>query len=428
MDIKSLYKIFKSCKVVSTDSRKLPKACLFVALKGERFDGNKYALQALEQGAAYALVSDKNLAKNDQLIQVADTLKILQDLARYHRRQFNIPIIAITGTNGKTTTKELTSTVLASTFKTHFTQGNFNNHIGVPLTLLAMPEDTEMAVIEMGANHIGEIDFLCRIAEPNFGLITNVGKAHLEGFGSFEGVKQTKSEMYRYLAETGGTIFVNRDETHLQNLIPEAATYIPYGEGDNKQFKIEPAGASPFVQVHLETLPSRAITIKTQLIGTYNFNNILTAVVIGTHFKIKAKSIQEALENYIPSNNRSQFIKKETNQYLLDAYNANPTSMRIAIENFVDLKTDLPKIVILGDMLELGKESRKEHAKIVERLENSIFEKVLLVGAEFEKVAKKEKHFKDVEALKDWFEKQNFQNHFFLIKGSRGIKLEKLLQ
>lgn len=428
MNLEQIYKIFKSCKGVSTDSRKLPEDCLFVALKGERFDGNEYALGALEKGAAYALVSDRNLPENDRLILVEDTLQTLQDLARHHRRQFDIPFLAITGSNGKTTTKELVSSVLSAKYKTHFTQGNFNNHIGVPLTLLAIPNDTEIAVIEMGANHVGEIDFLCQIAEPTHGLITNVGKAHLEGFGSFEGVKQTKSELYRFLNETKGTVFLNKNENHLWDLLPPQTEFIAYTTGDNIDFKLNIESAAPFVNVILEDKYKKH-HIETKLIGAYNFNNILTAATIGNYFKVENGSIKAALEAYTPTNNRSQFLQKNKNDYILDAYNANPTSMRIALENFDEIDTPLSKIAILGDMLELGEESTAEHQKIVDLAAELNYGQTILVGNEFSKIKLPPNmmHFPDVIELKMWFDKQRFSGMYFLIKGSRGIRLEQLL-
>ncbi len=428
MNLEQIYKIFKSCTGVSTDSRKLPEGCLFVALKGERFDGNAYALSALEKGAAYALVSDSNLPKNDRLILVEDTLQTLQDLARHHRRQFDIPFVAITGSNGKTTTKELVSSVLSAKHKTHFTQGNFNNHIGVPLTLLAIPDDTEIAIIEMGANHVGEIDFLCRIAEPTHGLITNIGKAHLEGFGGVEGIKRGKSELYRFLNETKGTVFINRNEDHLWDLLPPQTEFIAYATGDNVDFKLNPESADPFINVILEE-EEKKYFIETKLIGAYNFNNILTAVTIGNYFNVGNDLIKAALEAYTPTNNRSQFLQKNKNQYILDAYNANPTSMRIALENFDEIDTSSPKIAILGDMLELGEESTTEHQKIVDLATELDYGQTLLVGSEFSKIKLPPNimHFPDVIALKMWFDTQHFSGMYFLIKGSRGIRLEQLL-
>ena len=413
---------------MSTDSRKLPESCLFVALKGERFDGNAYALDALEKGAAYALVSDRDLPRNDRLIRTTDTLRTLQDLARHHRRQFDIPFIAITGSNGKTTTKELISNVLSAKYKTHFTQGNFNNHIGVPLTLLAIPDDTEIAVIEMGANHIGEIDFLCKIAEPTHGLITNVGKAHLEGFGGFEGVKQTKSELYRFLNKAKGTVFVNRNEEHLWDLLPPKTAFIAYATGNNIDFKLNPESADPFINVILKA-GRETYYIETQLIGAYNFNNILTAVTIGNYFDVNNDVIKAALEAYTPTNNRSQFLQKNKNQYILDAYNANPTSMSIALKNFAEIDTHLPKIAILGDMLELGEESTTEHQKIVDLATELDFGQTILVGDEFSKIKIPQNilHFPDVAALKTWFYERRFSGIYCLIKGSRGIRLEQLL-
>jgi len=428
VNLEQIYKIFKSCTGLSTDSRKLPEGCLFVALKGERFDGNEYAVAALEKGTAYALVSDRNLPENDRLILVDNTLKTLQDLAQHHRRQFDIPFLAITGSNGKTTTKELVSSVLSAKYKTHFTQGNFNNHIGVPLTLLAIPADTEIAVIEMGANHIGEIDLLCQIAEPTHGLITNVGKAHLEGFGSFEGVKQTKSELYRFLNKVKGTVFVNQNEEHLWDLLPPKTPFIAYATGDNIDFKLNPELADPFINVILEN-GNQKYYIETKLIGGYNFNNILTAVTIGNYFHVENERIKAALEAYTPTNNRSQFLQKNKNDYILDAYNANPTSMRIALENFDEIDTLLPKIAILGDMLELGEESIAEHQKIVDLAAQLNYGQTLLVGNEFSKIklSANMRHFEDVKALKTWFDAQHFSGFYFLIKGSRGIRLENLL-
>jgi len=426
--MEQLYKIFKSCSGVSTDSRHLPKNCLFFALKGERFDGNKYALAALESGAAYAAVSDTSLPQNERLIQVDDTLKALQNLARHHRRQFDIPFLAITGSNGKTTTKELVSSVLSAKYKTHFTQGNFNNHIGVPLTLLAMSADTEIAVIEMGANHVGEIDFLCRIAEPTHGLITNIGKAHLEGFGGVEGIKQGKSELYRFLQETKGTVFINQNEEHLWDLLPPQTEFIAYATGDNIDFNLQQESADPFLNVILKNEDEK-YHIETNLIGAYNFNNILTAVTVANYFDVKNESIKATLETYTPTNNRSQFLQKNKNHYILDAYNANPTSMSIALKNFAELDTHLPKIAILGDMLELGAESTTEHQSIVDLAAKSGLGQTLLVGEEFSKINLPEnmRHFENVAALKTWFDVQHFSGVYFLVKGSRGIRLEQLL-
>ncbi len=433
MSLKKLYSIFQKCTEVSTDSRKITKDCLFFALKGENFDGNKYAKQALKNGAAYAVVSDPALKRTRNCFYVKDTLKTLQDLANFHRKQFNIPFIAITGTNGKTTSKELISAVLGSTYTTSFTKGNFNNHIGVPLTLLGISKESEIAVIEMGANHIGEIDFLCRIAEPTHGIITNIGKAHLEGFGSQEGIKQTKSELYRFLASSGGTAFVNMDERFLNELVACVADTVSYGTKSENQFSAKLIEADPFVKFSFKEA-NKTYKVTTQLFGRYNFNNAITAMALGLYFGIKPEKIKEAIENYRPTNNRSQLIKKGKNTFYLDAYNANPSSMQLAVKNFGEL-TAKRKGVILGDMLELGKYSKKEHAAILNLLlklqdKEKLSGPIILVGPAFKKVKDPEKTlwFPNVQELKTWYSKQKFKHTHFLIKGSRGIRLEELLK
>ncbi|MEN9611010.1 MAG: hypothetical protein RLZZ628_1824 [Bacteroidota bacterium] len=429
----NLYQLYQQYPEIVTDSRKITKDCLFFALKGETFDGNRFAENALAEGAAYAIVDDPTLPKKDKLFVVPDVLKALQDLARHHRQQFEIPVIVITGTNGKTTTKELISNVLAAHYRTHFTKGNLNNHIGVPLTLLAMPADTEVAVIETGANHIGEIDFLCQIAAPTHGLITNVGKAHLEGFGSFEGVKQTKSELYRYLAAHKGTIFLNQDESFLKDLIPTGARTLSYGMSEKLSAKnphIETAlkEVHPFLTVAFLNEKNRALTVKTHLVGIYNFNNVQTAIAVGRYFKVPSLKIKAALEGYVPTNNRSQIVKRGDATILLDAYNANPSSMRGALQNLAQMPFKT-KIAVLGDMRELGVDSFSEHEAIFKLAQSFDFQKVITVGLEFGKVhTASETHFDTTVAARNWFQNLSLDaTTCVLIKGSRGMKLETIL-
>jgi len=432
MTITALYKIFLAYPNVCTDSRKIEKGCLFFALKGENFDGNQFGEQALKLGAAYAIADDKTLPDNDKIIIVDDVLKTLQELAHHHRKQFEIPVIAITGSNGKTTTKELISAVLESHYPTHFTKGNFNNHIGVPLTLLAMPADTEVAIIEMGANHIREIDFLCQIAAPTHGLITNVGEAHLEGFGSFEGVKKAKGELYQYLEKNRGLAFINKSEDHLQEMAGDNLYKVLYTKSLEPNLKVpifetKLVAADPFVEIAYLSKTGVSQSIKSQLIGLYNFNNIMTAVTLGRYFKVPYEKIKQSIENYIPTNNRSQIVQKAGKKFLLDAYNANPTSMAKALESFANY-SEKNKIAILGDMLELGVFSEKAHAQIID-LAQKLGVEILTVGKEFAQLKRKGvKHFMDTSSLKDWFWKEDFDNTFFLLKGSRGIGLEKLLK
>lgn len=431
MEIEDLYELFRKHPTVCTDSRKVEKGDLFFALKGDNFNGNEYATTALEKGAAYAIIDEKQYQENNQYILVEDVLTSLQDLARFHRRSFGIPVIAITGSNGKTTTKELISSVLGSQYIAHFTKGNFNNHIGVPLTLLAMPTGTQVAIVEMGANHIGEIDELCRIAEPTHGIITNIGKAHLEGFGSLEGVQQAKSELYRFIEENNGVLFINMDEPYLTDLAQANTRKIFYKKDTALSSQIieqqlDLVSADPYVKVGFIDDEDNRYEVQTQLIGAYNFPNISAAIVIGKYFKVPYLKIKTALENYIPTNNRSQIMQRDSNTIILDAYNANPTSMQRALENFGQLSAH-KKIAILGDMLELGKESESEHQKIFDSLHDFDFQQVVLVGKEFSKVGGK-LHFADVNDLKVWFKQQVFSDTYFLIKGSRGIRLEEVLK
>lgn len=438
MDIAELYQhylIAKQC--ISTDSRRIEVDCLFFALRGENFDGNQFAKQALDLGAKSAIIDNPAYhLENGKTILVEDVLKTLQALATYHRRQFHIPIIAITGSNGKTTTKELMAGVLKTHYRTHFTQGNFNNHIGVPLTLLQMPLNTEVAVIEMGANHQGEIDQLSRIAEPSHGLITNIGKAHLEGFGGIEGVKKGKSELYRFLARKRGTVFINRDAQFLSELAAPVANQIFYFQSDHPSLE-EPAyetillSKKPFLKVAYLDKDATLVDASTHLVGIHNFQNIMTAISIGKYFKVPAGKIKYALENYIPTDNRSQLIEwTNDNKVLLDAYNANPSSMEASLRQFASQTVSQTKLAILGDMLELGEVAAEEHEKMAKlAVELLSLDQVILVGPLFAAAARKLdlRHFANTFALKQWFDEQDWLAHYFFLKGSRGIGLEKLL-
>jgi UDP-N-acetylmuramoyl-tripeptide--D-alanyl-D-alanine ligase len=431
-EIEFIYTLFQKYPKVITDSRKIEEGCLFFALKGDNFNGNEYAQEAIQKGASYAIIDEEEYQKGNETVLVDDVLATLQKLATFHRRRMIIPIIAITGSNGKTTTKELISVVLNSQYSCHFTKGNFNNHIGVPLTLLELKPEHEVAVIEMGANHVGEIDFLCKIAEPTHGIITNIGKAHLEGFGGIEGVKKGKSELYKFIQWQNGVAFVNRGEPFLSELSEGISKRVFYKKSKNPDPLEAPYETilfqeSPFVKVGFLGNNEEIISTQSQLIGYYNFNNIMTAVSIGRYFRVRPERIKEAIENYIPSNNRSQLVNKSTNTFILDAYNANPTSMENALVNFGQVAAN-KKVAILGDMLELGKFSDEEHLKIAQQAIELKLDQVILVGEEFSKVKiAGVRHFENVNDLKEYFSKKYFQETHFLIKGSRGIKLEELL-
>lgn len=427
MNISEIYTLFQKYPIVITDSRKVVPNSIFFALKGDNFNGNKFALNTLENGCRYAIVDEEEYAIDDRFILVDDVLTCLQDLSREHRRALCIPILAITGTNGKTTTKELVNEVLRKKFRTSATQGNFNNHIGVPLTLLAMNSETEFGIVEMGANHSGEIKMLCEIAEPNYGLITNVGKAHLEGFCSFEGVKRTKKELYDYLFANDGEIFVNCENEHLLGMLNKQKKVF-YGNSEEAFSKARFLQAEPKLIIELRSAIGK-LYIKTQLIGAYNFENVLAAVTLGRYFKIDEIDIKEALESYIPSNNRSQLMKTDKNVLFLDAYNANPTSMIAAIENFASMKMK-NKFLILGDMLELGDESQKEHLDLLSLLNKKELSDTLLVGSIFSNLTStyKFKSFENVDDLLEYLEKLDLRDKYILIKGSRGIKLEKAIE
>ena len=426
-----LYDKFLACNQnITTDTRKITKDCIYFALKGEKFDGNIFAEEALEQGAAYVVIDNKILAKSDKYILVDDVLSTLQQLANHHRKQLKIPVIGITGSNGKTTTKELVHAVLSKKYNTQYTQGNLNNHIGVPLTLLTITPQHEMAVVEMGANHQLEIDMLCRIAEPDFGIITNIGKAHLEGFGGIEGVKKGKSELYKYLKEVNGTVFLHGDDTVLADLSKEnnKVTY-----GTNKLYDIvgKCNKTSLFVELawrtrYKATEVKAADFIKTNLVGVYNYNNALCAACVGNYFKIEEGLINDALQNYTPTNNRSQLQKTENNSLILDYYNANPTSMQAAIENFHNMQANT-KMLVLGDMLELGEESITEHQAIINLLNEKKFDDYLLVGPIFSSL-QKEKSFLTSKQAQEFLQANPTKNKTILIKGSRGIALEEVVK
>ena len=422
MRIEQLYTLFQQHPVISTDSRNCPPGAIFFALKGDTFDGNDYIEQVLKNGAAYAVGDRNNLPENERIILVDNTLQILQELANYHRKQMNATVIAVTGTNGKTTTKELIAAALSSQYPTHYTQGNLNNSIGVPLTLLQLKPEHAFAVIEMGANHPGEIQALCRIAEPVYGLITNVGKAHLEGFGSFEGVIRTKAELYDFLREKGGTVFGNWDNPVLKDLYA-SLQMVYYGTTPEARIYGQITATAPTL-----ALEWNGGKITTHLVGKYNFENVLAAICIATYFDIGPDKINAAIRDYIPSNNRSQSIETKHNRLIMDAYNANPSSMQAALDNFSALEVD-PKMAILGEMQELGNYSREEHRKLTDNFAAQI-DKVFLVGENFAECAPFPSGwqlFPSTEALIEQLQTQPVQGYHILIKGSRGNQLEKII-
>ncbi len=422
MNIAEIYKIYKQYPSIQTDTRKLKKDDLFFALKGPNFNGNDFVQQALGQGAAYVIADEQLSFSDNRIVKVDDALQALQQLAKFHREQFHIPFIAITGSNGKTTTKELVHAVLSSTFKTYTTQGNLNNHIGVPLTILRIQPDAAFAVIEMGANHLKEIEGYCEYAMPTHGLITNIGKAHLEGFGGAENVKKGKGELFDFLNLNNGTAFVNEDDLAVLELGNHLQKTVHYGsrggEITGRLLKND-----PFIEVAINSGES----IQTNLVGAYNLPNLLAAVCIGRYFKIDSGKIKTAIKNYIPSNSRSQLIKSDSNTIILDAYNANPGSMRAAIENFAAMKGD-KKILMLGDMKELGEDSLKEHAAIVSLIEKYKWEAVVLVGENFSEVDNSHIHFDNSKQASGWFKKENIKNALLLVKGSRSMEMEKVLE
>ena len=421
--IEQIYQHYIKRHLVSTDSRKIEKDCVFVAIKGERFDGNDFAYQVATDGIASCVIADrKDLPHHERIFIVDDSITALQQLAKLHRERCGIPVIGITGTNGKTTTKELTAAVLSRRYDIIYTQGNLNNHIGVPLTLLQIKPNTEMAVVEMGANHINEIAQLCNIAQPDFGLITNIGKAHIEGFGSFEGVVKTKNEIYDYLRNHDGKIFVNHDNTLLRELSKDQ-TCFSYGSDKNADIKAETVSSNPYLVVRWNQTE-----IRTNLIGEYNFENVMAAISIGAFFKIEQQQIIDAIENYYPTNNRSQYIKTDNNEVVMDAYNANPVSMTNAIRNFRKISNNNNASLILGDMKELGKDSENEHVIIINLIKELGFNDVFLVGQELCKAddGNSFKHFDNVEDLIEYIHDNEMRNRKILVKGSNSIHLEKL--
>ncbi len=424
MDIASLYDIYKAYPSVQTDTRKIKQGDLFFALKGPNFNGNTFAAQALESGAAYAVVDEAAYVVNDKYLMVADVLTCLQDLARFHREQFSIPFIAITGSNGKTTTKELITAVLSSQYKTYATEGNLNNHIGVPLTLLKIKEDAEMAIIEMGANHLKEIESYCKIALPTHGIITNCGKAHIEGFGGIEGVRKGKGELYDFLRAHNGTIFRNADLDYLEGMASGIATQITYGS-NNAGYTGQPVMQGVFLNVQMQQPPHTDL-IHSHLVGDYNFPNLMVAIAVGLHFGISIDKIRRAIDAYQPDNSRSQWLKKGSNSIILDAYNANPTSMQAAISNFA--KADLAnKILWIGAMKEMGDASLAEHEALVKLINSHQWQDVILVGKEFEPVKGSLPYFDTSAEAAAYIAGKQPANASILIKGSRGSKMELLL-
>jgi len=422
------YKKFLECSGVCTDSRELKKDSMFFALKGENFDGNKYAVSAIENGCKFSVIDNKEFNNHPNCILVDDVLETIQKLANYHRKQLNIPIFAITGSNGKTTTKELLKSVIEKRFKVSATIGNLNNHIGVPLTILAMNSKTEFGIVEMGANHPGEIKILAEIAEPDFGLITNIGKAHIEGFGSFEGVINTKKELYDNLEKNDKITFIRFDNEILRNIAPKN-TIVKYGEKDDFFVCGTHCEANPLLKIKWNNNRTQEQTIQTNLIGTYNYENVLAAISVGLYFKVSAEDIKNAIENYFPQNNRSQIKETEKNTLIMDAYNANPTSMTAAIQNLKQIKHENISVII-GDMLELGNISETEHKSIIELLEKSNFKNVYLIGKTFHSVNENKnfKSFSNTDEFVVWLQQNKIEKSMILIKGSRGNKLEKVVE
>lgn len=432
MQIQELYLIYLKHPYIQTDTRKLKEGDLYFALKGPNFNGNLFAKQAIGDGAAFAIVDEKIKDPDERIIYVTDVLKTLQELAAYHRSQFNlnteakqVPFIAVTGSNGKTTSKELIHAVLSTIYKTYTTEGNLNNHIGIPLTILKIKQDAEMAIIEMGANHQKEIEAYCTYTMPTHGVITNCGKAHLEGFGSEEGIRKGKGELFDYLRQHNGTAFVMWDYDYLQKMSSGISNVITYGT-QNASVTGKIKNSKGLLEVSI-TSGADIDAIETSLVGEYNLPNILLAVAIGKYFNVPDEKIKLALENYVPSNSRSQLIEKESNKIILDAYNANPSSMTAAIENFAKMEGN-NKLLILGGMMELGKESIKEHQSLVDLINTYDWKTVVLVGGDFNKVNHSYLNFENSEKAKEWFKAQHFQDTHILIKGSRSMQMEKVLE
>lgn len=419
--LETIYQLYSKKYIVTTDSRKVEPGCVFVALKGEHFDGNDFAYQVANDNIAACVIADrKDLPKHERLFIVDDSLTALQQLAKLHREKCGTPIIGITGTNGKTTTKELVSAVLSQKYNITYTQGNFNNHLGVPLTLLQVKPDTEIAVVEMGANHPKEIELLCSLAQPNFGIITNIGKAHIEGFGNFEGVVKTKNELYDYLRNTNGTVFLNNDNQLLKDLAHDLKT-VNYGKDNTADCNAKILSSNPYLSINWD-----GNIINTNLVGDYNFENVMAAITAGLHFNIEPNLIIKALEDYSPTNNRSQFIKSDKNEIVMDAYNANPVSMSNAIKNFRNISDDR-HLLILGDMKELGNESLNEHQEIINLINSLAFSNVILVGTEFSKVNHNFVSFLNVDELISHINQNEISGRKILVKGSNSIHLGKII-
>ena len=424
MHIEELYRIYQAHPHIQTDTRKLQTGDLFFALKGPNFNGNLFAQQALAAGAAYAITNEEVGVNDSRLLQVPNALEALQALAKYHRQQLKIPVVAITGSNGKTTTKELVHAVLSTHYKTYTTQGNLNNHIGVPLTLLSIKLDAQMAVIEMGANHMREIAGYCEYALPTHGIITNVGKAHLEGFGSAENIKIAKGELFDFIKKSNGTIIAFDDYDYLHQMTEGAAEVYWYG---TKHGAV--VGAAAPGDAFLNVAFSKGVSftqLQTQLVGSYNTPNILCAVAVGKYFNVPEENIVNALEQYAPSNSRSQLVKRGSNTIILDAYNANPSSMKAAIENFAALPAG-NKVMLLGGMAELGQDSEREHAQLIDLLQQSGVKNVVLVGKYFDGITHPFLHVHTTEEVKDWLQQQHFADAYILVKGSRSTQMEKVL-
>jgi len=423
LTIPELYTIYRQFPSVQTDTRNLQQDDLFFALKGDNFNGNAFALKALESGAAYAVVDEDIDGADDRVVKVDNVLETLQQLAKYHREQFSIPFIAITGSNGKTTTKELVHAVLSSQYKTYTTIGNLNNHIGVPLTILKIKPDAQMAVIEMGANHQKEIEGYCIIAQPTHGIISNVGKAHLEGFGGIEGVKKGKGELYDFIRTHDGVAFAFDDYDYLHEMSNGVKEIVWYGT-KNGLVTGNVKASEPFLSVTIKG--ASFDSINSNLVGDYNLPNILCAVVIGKYFSVADEKIRSAIEHYIPSNSRSQLIEIETNKIILDAYNANPSSMKVAVENFRNIHA-VNKVLVLGGMMELGDESICEHENLIKLIQQGNFQNVILVGGNFKATHQSFVYFKTADEAAAYIKQQNFKDSYFLVKGSRSMQTAKVL-
>lgn len=426
MEIQELYQLFKNSTGICTDTRHLTKGQLFFALKGGNFNGNLFAANAIEDGASYAIVDEEMATADKRHILVDDVLHTLQELAAYHRMQMKIPVLAITGSNGKTTTKELIHKVLSKKFQTLATIGNLNNHIGVPLTLLRITEQTEIAIIEMGANHVGEIHDYCQWTQPNFGLITNIGLAHLEGFGGPQGVKKGKSELYSAVKKNDGLLFLNKDDEVLNELVAAYPKVFTYGTSDDTEAQGKIINSS---EKMLQVTWNKN-TIQTNLSGNYNFMNIMSAIAIGVYFKVDELDIVDAIESYFPDNNRSQIKKIGSNTFILDAYNANPSSLKLAIENFAQLNTTSKKMIIIGEMKEMGAYSKEMHLDLLTLIRKFNFDQIVLVGNEFQGLLQEQEglYFENSNTAKVWWQHAAVDDYMILLKGSRGIALEKILE